>query len=41
MWMVSLYRGLCKFILWGEEKAQRQHLLHGNLIVDCRFRRDL
>ena len=28
-----------KFILWGEEKAQRLHLLQGNLIVDCRFRR--
>lgn len=26
-----------KFILWGEEKAQRLHLLQGNLIVDCRF----
>ena len=39
VWMVSLYRGPAKFILWGEQKAQRLHLLQGNLIVDCRFRR--
>lgn len=39
--MVSFSGVIANFNLWGEEKAQRLHLLQGDLIVGCRFQRDL
>ena len=36
---VYLFRAPADFNLWEEEETQPLHLLPGNLIMDCRFRR--
>ena len=39
MVVLSFIRAPAEFNLWEEEETQPLHLLQGNLIMDCRFRR--
>jgi len=39
MVVLSFIRAPADFNLWEEEETQPLHLLQGNLIMDCRFRR--